>query len=126
MNQKLFVIMPINRNEVAQEKIKILRKVSNSYGWFTHLPIYDPEAPVFNLRETICDMQTSDLVFADLTGERPSCYYELGLAEALRLPIFALAERGSPIHQTSIRGEVQTYSSLDEFEHLVERALSTH
>ena len=124
MNQTVFVIMPISGVETAPDKLKMVQEIAQNHNWSTHLPEYDPKAPIFNLNETMRDMQSSDLVLADLTGERPSCYFELGLAEALRLPVFAIAEQGSQIHQTSIRGDVKNYQGLEEFRQLVEQALA--
>lgn len=124
MSLSVFVIMPISGIETAPDKLRVVKEVAHEQNWSAHLPAYDPDAPVFNLNETIREMQASSLIIADLTGERPSCYYELGLAEALHLPIFAVAERHTEIHQTSIRGEIRRYENLDEFEKLIKRALS--
>ncbi len=122
MSQSVFVIMPISGIQTASAKLRILTEVAQERNWSAHLPAYDPDAPDFNLNETIREMHASNLIVADLTGERPSCYYELGLAEALHLPIFAIAERQTEIHQTSIRGEVRSYANLDEFTQLIKRA----
>lgn len=123
MSQSVFVIMPISGIEITSDKLQIVRDIAGERCWTAHLPSYDPGAPVFNLNETIREMRASTLIMADLTGERPSCYYELGLAEALHLPIFAIAELNTEIHQTSIRGEVRSYNGLDEFAELIKRAL---
>ena len=124
MSQSVFVIMPISGIGTASDKLRIVKEVAQERDWYAHLPIYDPDAPVFNLKETIREMRASNLVVADLTSERPSCYYELGLAEALYLPIFAIAEQHTEIHQTSIRGEVRSYENLDGFTQLIKRALA--
>jgi nucleoside 2-deoxyribosyltransferase len=124
MNQSVFVIMPVSGVKTAPDKLRIVQSIALERSWSAHLPAYDPDAPVFNLNETIREMRASNLIIADLTGERPSCYYELGLAEALHLPIFAVAERNTPIHQTSIRAEVKSYEDLDDFARLMNRALA--
>jgi nucleoside 2-deoxyribosyltransferase len=125
MSQSVFVIMPISGVENAPDKLRIVKEAARELNWSAHLPIYDPDAPVFNLNETISEMRASNLIIADLTGARPSCYYELGLAEALRVPILAIAERNTEIHQTSIRGEVRSYDNLDEFMKLIKQALAS-
>ncbi|GGE29196.1 hypothetical protein GCM10011360_16630 [Primorskyibacter flagellatus] len=126
MEKLVFVVMPIGGIETASDKLRIVKEVANEQRWSAHLPSYNPDAPVFNLNETIREMRASSLVVADLTAERPSCYYELGLAEALRLPVFAIAEKHTDIHQTSIRGEVRTYETIEEFRQLIKRALAAH
>ena len=37
-------------------------------------------------------------VVADLTSERPNCYYELGFAQALKRPAILVAEKGTELH----------------------------
>ena len=39
------------------------------------------------LRKVVSEIATSRLVIADLTGERPNCYYEAGFAHALGKPV---------------------------------------
>lgn len=124
MKRSVFVIMPIGGMDSAPEKIRIVQSAARRRNWCAHLPSYDPNAPAFDLVETIREMRSSSLILADLSGERPSCYYEIGLSEAHHLPVFAVAEQGTLIHQTSIRNEVRSYGNLGEFAHLVEQALS--
>jgi nucleoside 2-deoxyribosyltransferase len=40
----------------------------------------------------------SNLIVADLTGERPNCYYEAGFAHALGKPVIILAQTGTTRH----------------------------
>ncbi len=40
----------------------------------------------------------SKLIVADLTGERPNCYYEAGYAHALGKPVIILAQTGTTRH----------------------------
>ena len=63
------------------------------------------------------------MVVADLTLERPSCYYEVGLAQALNRQVVLVAERGTPIHQAHDRDKVIFYDSLDDLSAKLTRAL---
>jgi nucleoside 2-deoxyribosyltransferase len=49
-------------------------------------------------REIIEQISTSRLVIADLTGERPNCYYEAGFAHALGKPVIFCIRGGDPVH----------------------------
>jgi nucleoside 2-deoxyribosyltransferase len=40
----------------------------------------------------------SEVVLADLTGERPNCYYEAGYAHALEKEIIFTIQKGSSVH----------------------------
>ena len=42
-------------------------------------------------------LETADLVIADLTGNNPNVFYEIGYRKALRLPAIHLCEEGSTI-----------------------------
>ena len=44
------------------------------------------------------EIEKSTFVIADLTDERPSCYFEAGYAEALKKPIVFVASKESVVH----------------------------
>lgn len=119
MIRKLFVIMPVRGVADAPSKASMIAEIAKANDWYAHAPEYDPVSPKFNLKETCATLLECDLVLADLTRERPSCYFELGLAEALRRPLFVIAESGTIIHQTSRRDSVEFYSTLEGFGRLV-------
>jgi hypothetical protein len=75
------------------------------------------------LNEMKRELAGAMFVLADLTLERPSCYYELGLAEALGLPVRLVAEFGTAIHQSAERDKVQYYRSLSDLETVVDHAI---
>ena len=54
-------------------------------------------------------------ILADVSLERPSCYFELGLMRATNVPIYLIAAEATPIHQVGDSGaaDVAFYSSLD-------------
>jgi hypothetical protein len=64
------------------------------------------------------------LPLADLSLERPSCYYELGLAEALGKPVYLIAAEGTDIHQTASRRLVSFYNGQEDFIILLKHILS--
>lgn len=43
-------------------------------------------------------LEASYFVIADLSGERPNCYYELGYAQAIGKPVLLFAERRARLH----------------------------
>ena len=44
------------------------------------------------------EISMSEIVLADLSGERPNCYYEAGFAHAIGKEIIFTIKRGTPIH----------------------------
>jgi len=48
--------------------------------------------------EMLWEIATSQIVLADLTGERPNCYYEAGFAHAMAKDIVFTIQTGSKMH----------------------------
>lgn len=44
------------------------------------------------------EIAKSEVVFADLTGERPNCYYEAGFAHAIGKEMVFSVRKGTPVH----------------------------
>lgn len=118
------VIMPVGSNPNKDQHQNVISNVANKYGIQPHFPRYATEDPVFNLQSTLQDLRRSEFIFADLSQERPSCYYELGLAEALGKPVYLVALKGTDIHQTASRRLVNFYKDTSELSAILERILS--
>jgi hypothetical protein len=118
---KIFIIMPIGSNPCMEIKSDIIQKITKTYGYQTDIPLYDLKNPTFDLDLLINQINKSSFVIADLSYERPSCYYELGIAETLHKKIYALAESGTNLHQTTLREKVIFYKNIEDFRNQVER-----
>ena len=81
--QAIFVIMPGQPHPGHSELRSLLQTWGLDHGISVHLPQFDAVDPRFNINAAINDMKSADLVVADLSYERPSCYFELGIAEAI-------------------------------------------
>jgi nucleoside 2-deoxyribosyltransferase len=118
------VVMPVGSNPNKDENQKVISDVAGEYKISPHFPRYAAEDPVFNLQSTLQDLRRCDFVLADLSLERPSCYYELGLTEALGKPVYVIAMNGTDIHQTAYRGLVNFYKNKEELVKLLRDILS--
>ncbi len=98
---KAFVIMPFKKDldtattRLALKKIKdyIVPKDDSE---FTIDRVDDPlyENNNIAITENIYEAITSsDFIIADLTDNRPNCYYELGYARGLKKPVFVIASQ---------------------------------
>ena len=112
----------------------MIQSAAHNRGWDTHFPLTKAyrqiggllNEPSFELTSVLQDMKTATLVIADLSLERPSCYYELGLAQSLGVPTLVLAASGTRIHQLADRENVLFYVDLKQLETLVAAALDKH
>lgn len=116
------VIMPLDSDVHSKEKQIAINKAAHFAKIKPHFPEYCKHAP-FNLESMLLELRGSEFVLADLSFERPSCYYELGLAESLYKEVFLVAHCETPIHQTVNRDNVKFYSTSRDLEEIVEDIL---
>jgi hypothetical protein len=116
--------MPVGSDHSAAQKKTAIAKGLEAVGIEARFPDYLPLQPKFALTDLLTEMRGAELVIADLSRERPSCYYELGLAEAIGKRVYLIAEQGTQIHQTASRSTVHYYSNLAELASVVERVLA--
>ena len=105
-----YVIMPVESDDAAAEKQRLIKSVAQQFDITAFFPQYNKYEP-FNMESTITTIRASQFVVADLSLERPSCYYELGITETLGKDVYVIALSGSHIHQTSIRDSVRYYDN---------------
>ncbi len=92
-------------------------------GLWPRFPAYEPGSR-FDLADLSAELERSDVVLADLSGERPSCYYEVGVAETLGKPLLVIAREGTPIHQLGMRSLTRFYKSIAHMESVLEDCLA--
>ncbi len=116
---KIYIIMPIGSDPKYKDKKQVLDSIAINYDVTFCFPDYCQKIPSFDLKSTIRDINSSCLVLADLSLERPSCYYELGLAQAIGGKIYLIAEEGTSIHQAYGRESIRFYRNLNELKAIV-------
>lgn len=113
------VIMPLGSDPQASEKYEIIQRIATEKKLNAHFPNYSKETPSFDLDRTIQELQGAEFVIVDLSLERPSCYYELGLVEILKKTTYLIAKTGTDIHQTSSRDNVAFFQTMKDFEETI-------
>ncbi len=117
------VIMPVGSNPSFAVRQSAILSVAEDFGIEPRFPTYTIADPQFDFQKMLNEIGGSEFVIADLSLERPSCYYELGIAEALGQPVHLIASDGTDIHQTANRSQVNFYSDNLAFLRLVRRII---
>lgn len=122
--KNLFFISPYKVDSEYQFKKKVIKNACFKNN--IHLLFAEDEKTGISLsaKETIKLLYECDFSIADLSFERPSCYYEIGFLQALKKDIYLISEIATPIHQVLIEGNFYTYGSLQEYESLVNDLLT--
>jgi hypothetical protein len=113
----IYFIMPVGSDPNFEHKRAILDEVLRAFGITGHFPMETSWTATASA--IVSEMRTADAIVADLALERPSCYYEVGLAEGAGLEVSLIAPRGTDIHQSTRRSEVAFYDGYAEYEALV-------
>jgi hypothetical protein len=102
---KIFIVMPIQGAQSGtqeeqriykeyDERFEVIEKVVGKYDGIAIR--IDKEHALDDLVARIKrEIQDCGFVIADLTDERPSCYFEAGYAEALKRPVIYVASKQS-------------------------------
>jgi nucleoside 2-deoxyribosyltransferase len=118
------VIMPVGSDPRHRAKQEAIRRGIEAAGFRPEFPAYSMDNPHFEPAPFATKLRGADAVLADLTGERPSCYFEIGFAQALGRPVYLIAEKGTDIHQTAFRDRARFYANLDELQRVVRASVS--
>lgn len=104
---RVFVVMPIQGEKYGdQDEQRIFKEYDERFDAIEQvlgdLDCYairiDKESPLEGLVDRIKDeIRKASFIVADLTDERPSCYFEVGYAEALGVPVIHVASKQSVV-----------------------------
>jgi len=113
--------MPQDNDPDFEKKKNIICRIADKYC-FTAVFAFG-KTKELNLIDSLQALRSSDYILADITFERPSCYYEVGYAQALAKSITIIAAFGTHVHQVSGKNNIQFFRNLDEYEELVKNCL---
>jgi hypothetical protein len=124
MRPLVYVIMPVGSDPDAGPRRERIIATADALGLDTYFPLdHRTHGEDFDPATLRVEMQRAAVALADLSLERPSCYYELGVALGIGLPTVVVAAAGTPVHQTADRGSVAFYDSLDGLAKILEDRL---
>lgn len=117
-----YVICPVGGDPSFAEKKTILETLGRASGVEPFFPLDNQS---FSTESAINAIKAAQFVLADVSLERPSCYFELGIAEALKARVALIASTGTAIHQVGNSQRCLFYSDLTEYRLHISRALAT-
>jgi hypothetical protein len=105
---RVFIVMPIQGDEYGQqERQRVYKEFNERFAALEATPRelgcvairIDKEQPLGGMVDRIkTEIRRSSFVVADLTDERPSCYYEVGFADGRDIPVICIASNDSVLH----------------------------
>jgi len=123
----VFVIMPVGSDPVHAKRRARIDAAIRSLGMRPYHPLdHRDHADDMTAEEIRDEVRGCVVALADLSLERPSCYYELGVVHGMGMPVAVVAEVGTMVHQTADRWSLSYYDSLDDLEAQVRTVLHPH
>jgi hypothetical protein len=120
----VFVIMPVGSDSAYDERRARIDAAVRSLGMLPYHPLdhrhHNDDMSADEIRD---EVRGCVVALADLSLERPSCYYELGVVHGTGLPVAVVAEVGTMIHQTADRWSLSYYDSFDDLDSQVRAVL---
>jgi len=95
--KRIFVIMRIGDKLLDSAYTRVIKSVGEEFGY--KVVRVDEIQDSCNITEQILEqIAGSEIILADLSGERPNCYYEAGFSHALGKQLIFTVNEASSIH----------------------------
>jgi nucleoside 2-deoxyribosyltransferase len=117
-------MMQINESLPQLEDVK--NCIKEVFGEFGIAAIRSDEIEHSDLitQRILKEIEQSEFLIADLTGARPSVYYEVGYAHALGLRPILYREKDTSLHFDLLVHNVPAYKNITELRNLLRKRIS--
>lgn len=119
----VYFVSPVGSDPNYAEKREVLTGLEAELGIAFFFPL--ERYSVIKFESAKVDLIGASLVIADLSLERPSCYFELGVAEAVGAKVAVIVSSGTVLHQTGNAPPARTYADLGEYRAAILQAVSS-
>ncbi|WP_143069919.1 nucleoside 2-deoxyribosyltransferase [Hymenobacter actinosclerus] len=121
--KKVFIVAPYTIDSLYNKKKRIMEELCTKYNIEFVRAEDSLSARSLNAEETAILLQQCDFAIADLSYERPSCYYEVGYLQALQKKVYLICAKNTTIHQVLGRNNVVLYSNLGDYKATIENII---
>ena len=125
-----FMITPYRYDQLFQTKKHIVMDIAAQYYIQPFYAEFDIPLLTagFQLEKTLVAIQRSNFIIADLTYERPSCYYEIGYAHGLQKRVYLIVyenPHGESYPPCEVHGieEVKCYRDLETYLQVIDNII---
>ena len=114
----LFVIMPINGDPLLEDTFDAIKTVSEKLNLNAER-IDDIPSKIIS-EKILSSIRIAEFIVADVTLERPNCYYEVGYAHALGKNTILIAKEGTEVHFDIKGHQILFYKNAVRLKELLE------
>lgn len=119
--RKIFLISPYLVDPDFPKKKGIVKRLCRRNRYIFLLAEDEVTHESLDAAKTVDLFASVDYFIADLSFERPSCYFEVGFLQSRAATIFLIAKVGTPVHQLLNAESVCYYDDLDSYSAIIEK-----
>lgn len=97
LKKQVFVIMKFTDKVLDSAYEGVIKPIAKKYN-YRPLRIDEIQDSGRITDQILEEISSSEVILADLSGERPNCYYEAGFAHAIGREMIFTIRKGTPIH----------------------------
>lgn len=122
--KKFVLITPYSNDPQFEQKKQIVTNLAKKHGLQLLMPDWIENESPESVQKTLDILNEVDFAIADLSYERPSCYYEVGYLQGLNKTVYLLAQGATTIHL--ITGEIQWYNNTIDYQNIIAGILKSN
>ena len=118
----IYFISPVGSDPRYGSKREALYSIAEELGVEFFFPLDRHES--FSVGNAVADLRRAWLVIADLSFERPSCYFEVGLAQGVGTQVAFMAAAGTSLHQAGGTANLLSYADMPGYSEAVRQLVA--